>query len=91
MISGRAKKEFGVEFGPHRFRHAMGTAAPIIDPGNPAAATVLAIGSATVERYYNRAADHVAANGYHDVLAVCSATIRMALRDNQDGVFDRAW
>lgn len=69
MIRVRAKKRFGVEFGPHRFRHALGTTASAVDPANPGtAAAVLAVGAGMVEKHYNRAENHVAAAGFHDAL-----------------------
>lgn len=69
MIRVRAKRRFGQEFGPHRFRHALGTTMPAADPTNPGiAATILAIGAGMVEEHYNRAGDHVAAAGLHAAL-----------------------
>jgi hypothetical protein len=70
MIRCRARREFGIGFGPHRFRHALGTTAPILDPVNPGtAAAVLAIGQHTVEEHYNRSENHVAAADHHNALA----------------------
>ncbi len=54
-------KRFGTAFGPHRFRHAIGTTAPIEDPLNPGvAAAIMGISPGILEEHYNRA-DHVAA------------------------------
>jgi len=69
MIRARAKRRFGHEFGPHRFRHALGTTMPAADPTSPGlAATILAVGAGMVEAHYNRAGNHVAAAGLHDAL-----------------------
>lgn len=76
MIRVRALKRFGVEFGPHRFRHALGTTAPIVDPANPGvAASVLGIGARMVEMHYNRAENHVAADGLRDALEAERASL----------------
>ena len=50
MIRTRSRKAFGTAFGPHRFRHAMGTTAPITDPAHPGvAAAILGISERMVE------------------------------------------
>ena len=65
-IRKRAIEHFGIAFGPHRFRHAVGTSAPTEDPTHPGvAAAVLAVGAGMVEKHYNRAENHVAAGGLH--------------------------
>lgn len=51
-----SKQRFGTAFGPHRFRHAIGTTAPLLDPANPGvAAGLLGISPEVLERHYNRA------------------------------------
>src|SRR5690349_21349076 len=71
MIRYRARREIGVEIGPHWFRHPFGTTVSILDPVNPGtAATVLAIGQHTAEEHYNRSQNHVAAADHHNALAV---------------------
>jgi site-specific recombinase XerD len=56
MIQRKSKETFGHGFGPHRFRHALGTSAPLKDPAHPGvAAAVLGISGPMVEQHYNRA------------------------------------
>lgn len=56
MIQRQSKRSFGSAFGPHRFRHAMGTTAPLADPAHPGvAAAVLGVSGRMVEEHYNRA------------------------------------
>lgn len=56
------RRRFGQAFGPHRFRHAIGTTAPMRDPAHPGlAAGVLGISAATVELHYDRAGQSQAA------------------------------
>lgn len=56
MVNVRSKKRFGEAFGPHRFRHAIATTAPLRDPANPSiGASVLAGSVAVIEQHYNRA------------------------------------
>lgn len=56
MIQRQSKVTFGETFGPHRFRHALGTSAPLADPAHPGvAASVLGISGRMVEQHYNRA------------------------------------
>jgi site-specific recombinase XerD len=64
MIQRQSKVTFGETFGPHRFRHALGTSAPLADPAHPGvAAAVLGISGRMVEQHYNRASQaDVAAN-----------------------------
>ena len=48
-------KRFGTAFGPHRFRHAIGTTAPLLDPAHPGvAAGMLGISKKVLELHYNR-------------------------------------
>ncbi len=56
MIQRKSKETFGQGFGPHRFRHALGTSTPLKDPAHPGvAAAVLGISGPMVEQHYNRA------------------------------------
>jgi hypothetical protein len=56
MICVRSKARFGVTFGPHRFRHAIATTAPLRDPTTPGlGASVMGISVAVNEAHYNRA------------------------------------
>ncbi len=69
MIRCRSKQRFGKEFGPHRFRHAMGTMAPLLDPAHPGvAAAILGISGRMVERHYNRASQADVAYRFHTTL-----------------------
>ena len=53
---------FGIAFGPHRFRHAIATTAPMRDPSHPGvAAGLLGISKEVVEQSYNRAGQSQAA------------------------------
>ncbi len=85
-IRNLAKQRFGVEFGPHRFRHALGTTAPIVDPSHPgSAAAVLAIGEKTVREHYDRADAHVVASRFGQALeAERTALAHLAGRLFQD-------
>ncbi len=66
MIHRQSKRSFGMSFGPHRFRHAMGTTAPLTDPAHPGvAAAVLGISSHMVEQHYNRASQADVAESFH--------------------------
>ena len=50
-----SKARFGVTFGPHRFRHAIATTAPLRAPEHPGlAAPLLGISKEVVETHYNR-------------------------------------
>ena len=56
MIQRKSKLAFDKGFGPHRFRHALGTTAPLVDPAHPGvAAAILGISGHMVEQHYNRA------------------------------------
>ena len=69
MIKRRSKQRFGKGFGPHRFRHAIGTTAPLLDPAHPGvAAAILGISSHMVERHYNRASQADVAHKLHATL-----------------------
>jgi hypothetical protein len=68
MVCSRSKTRFGVAFGPHRFRHAIATTAPLRDPSHPGlAAPLLGISKGTVEAHYNRA-NQVAAIQQYDAI-----------------------
>jgi hypothetical protein len=41
VIRRQTRKRFGEAFGPHRFRHAAGTIAPMADPKHPAAVAAM--------------------------------------------------
>ena len=61
-----SRKRFGKAFGPHRFRHAMATTAPILDPANPGlAAALLGISQEVIDSSYNRSGQNNAALAYH--------------------------
>ena len=69
IIRRRSKQRFGTAFGPHRFRHAMGTTAPLVDPANPGVASaILGISVRMVEEHYNRAGQVEAALRFHSSL-----------------------
>lgn len=66
MIRTRSKRAFGTSFGPHRFRHAMGTTAPVTDPTHPGvAAAILGISGRMVEEHYNLASQTDVASKFH--------------------------
>jgi hypothetical protein len=55
MVGRRSKARFDVTFGPHRFRHAIATTAPLRAPEHPdLAAPLLGISKEVVEQHYNR-------------------------------------
>ena len=66
MIRTRSRRDLGTAFGPHRFRHAMGTTAPLTDPAHPGvAAAILGISGPMVEKHYNLASQADVANVFH--------------------------
>lgn len=66
MVRTRSRKAFGTAFGPHRFRHAMGTTAPMTDPAHPGvAAAILGISGRMVEAHYNLASQADVASKFH--------------------------
>jgi hypothetical protein len=66
MIRTRSRRAFGTSFGPHRFRHAMGTTAPMTDPAHPGvAAAILGISGRIVEKHYNLASQADVASTFH--------------------------
>ena len=61
MVGRLSKARFDVTFGPHRFRHAIATTAPLCGPENPAlTASLLGISKHVVGTHYNRS-QHVSA------------------------------
>jgi site-specific recombinase XerD len=68
-IWNRSDRKFQKPFATHRFRHAVGTHAPVDDPEHPGIATsLLAIGAPMHAKHYNRAQDHMAEMNYHRAL-----------------------
>jgi hypothetical protein len=66
----RSGRKFAIPFATHRFRHAVGSHAPVEDPDHPGlASSLLAISGHMHEKHYNRARNHVAETKYHDALA----------------------
>jgi hypothetical protein len=66
IIRTRSRRDLGTAFGPHRFRHAMGTTAPVVDPAHPGvAAAILGISERMVEEHYNLAAQADVASKFH--------------------------
>jgi hypothetical protein len=63
------RQRFGQAFGPHRFRHAIGTTAPMRDPSHPGvAAGLLGISPGVLELHYNRAGQSQAATRFDQAL-----------------------
>ena len=76
-IHVRSGRYFGTPFGPHRFRHAMGTTAPMADPAHPGvAAAILGISGHTVEKHYNRASQADVALKFHASIRKDRARLR---------------
>ena len=66
MIQRQSKRSLGKAFGPHRFRHAMGTTAPLVDPAHPGVATaILGITERILTKHYNRATQTDVAHRFH--------------------------
>ena len=69
MVFVRSKLRFGVAFGPHRFRHAIATTAPLRDPSHPGlAAPLLGISKGVVQAHYNRANQVMAVQQYEAII-----------------------
>jgi hypothetical protein len=65
MIRRQSEKDLGDAFGPQRFRHCIGTIAPISNPKHPAvAASVLGNSTATVQKSYNLGDEQEAARQF---------------------------
>ena len=81
MIQRQSELTFGEGFGPHRFRHALGTTAPLADPAHPGvAASILGISGHMVEQHYNRATRADAANKFLGSLSKTRAAFRSVAR-----------
>ena len=64
-----SQKRFGQSFGPHRFRHAIGTTAPLRDPSHPGlAAGLLGISAEVLEQHYNRSSQCQAGARFAEVI-----------------------
>ena len=65
IIRSRSKARFGREFGPHYFRHSMGTTGPMEDPTHPGvAASILNITGRVLQEHYTRAGEAEAAQRF---------------------------
>ena len=70
MVRRQSLRTFDKSFGPHRFRHALGTTAPLADPAHPGvAAAILGISGHMVEQHYNRANQADVAIKFHGNLS----------------------
>jgi hypothetical protein len=64
-----SQERFGTAFGPHRFRHAIGTTAPLLNPANPGiAAGMLGISKEVLELHYNRSGQVQATTTFADII-----------------------
>lgn len=78
IIQRKSKQAFGKGFGPHRFRHALGTTAPLADPASPGvAAAILGITAHMVEQHYNRATQADVAHKFQRSLGKTRASRRL--------------
>lgn len=69
FILEASQQRFGFAFGPHRFRHALGSTAPTRHPTHPGvAAAILGIDRKTLQDHYNVAGETEAATAYLDGL-----------------------
>ena len=81
MIQRQSKACLGFAFGPHRFRHALGTTAPLKDPAHPGvAAAILGISGRMVEEHYNRASRADVADRFHAALSKERANLQSLAR-----------
>jgi hypothetical protein len=86
----RTGKEFPHAFGTHRFRHALGTTAPMADPGNPGvAAAILGISGAVHEAHYIRAGQTEAATLFADAIRPIRAKTESLARRGFRSAADR--
>jgi hypothetical protein len=77
IIRLSSKRAFGEAFGPHRFRHAMGTTAPLRDPAHPGvAAAIPGISKHVAEKHYNRASQIDVSHKFHGSLRQDRADLR---------------
>lgn len=70
-VRRRSAERFGEdgEFGPHRFRHAIGTTAPFVDPAAPGVASaLLGVGAKVHREHYDRGERALAAGRFHQAL-----------------------
>jgi integrase/recombinase XerD len=82
MIRRRAKEDFGVEFGPHRFRHASATSASIENSDSPAlASSLLAIGHTMVLKHYDRASEALAGQQLQHALATERGRLKLLAQE----------
>lgn len=77
MIQRESARTFPEGFGPHRFRHALGTSAPLADPAHPGVgAAILGITGRMVEQHYNRASRAAVADTFQQSLSKARAASR---------------
>jgi hypothetical protein len=79
----RSAKRFGRmhAFGPHRFRHCIGTTGPIADPAAPGvSAALLGISGRVHEQHYDRGRRAAAGQAYHRALEEDREEARAVLR-----------
>jgi integrase len=77
-----SKDRFGVAFGPHRFRHSVGTSAPHLDPTNMMiGAEVLGISPCVVQAHYNRGAQALAMAAYAECIDARTAAAETLVFD----------
>jgi site-specific recombinase XerD len=83
IIRRESKRRFGFSFGPHRFRHALGTSAPLTDPAHPGvAAAILGISPKMVEAHYNRASQAQVAGRFLESL--CKQRVALKARARRE-------
>jgi integrase len=81
QVTRRTRARFGTGFGPHRFRHAIGTTAPMRDPDHPGVgAELLGISREVLEQHYNRAGQSRAARMMDQTLRRRRARLAQARR-----------
>ena len=79
-----SRQRFGTAFGPHRFRHAIGTTAPTRDPANPGvAAGLLGISREVLEQHYNRAGQTLATTAFAKLIDRKRKEGRTAVQSDQ--------
>ena len=66
LVRVRSRPLLGVAIGPHRFRHALGTTAPLVNRAEPGLArAVLDISEAVAAQHYDRANAIIATEAFH--------------------------